>query len=457
MKHIKTTTIFLMLLFLVLFMSSSCKKFLDAKPAGGLNIPNALPELQGLLDRFQLYINDPGVAEVCADDYYVTYPDWNSQNEQLRRMYTWEEDGIFNNPASEWRISYEGVYTANTVLEGLTKIERNVVNGPAWDNAKGQALFLRGRNFMNIATIWALAYDKVTADNDLGIPLRLNTDFTEISTRSSVEQSYQQIVKDLSLAIPLLPTTQVHVFRPTRAAAAGLLARVYLSMRQYDSCYKYADLSLQLKSTLLNFNGSPDINPSAAFPIKEYNSEISFHSMHNTVAILLNSRAKVDSLLYQSYALNDLRRTLFFRSNNNGTFGFKGSFSGNGGVFTGVSVNEVYLMRAECHARLGRTNDAMNDLNTLLITRWKTGTFIPFTASDPATAVQLIVTERRKELLMRGLRWMDIKRLNKEGKNISLKRILNGVTFDLPANDLRFALPIPEDIISLTGMPQNPR
>ncbi|HBI87240.1 MAG TPA: RagB/SusD family nutrient uptake outer membrane protein, partial [Sphingobacterium sp.] len=47
--------------------------------------------------------------------------------------------------------------------------------------------------------------------------------------------------------------------------------------------------------------------------------------------------------------------------------------------------------------------------------------------------------------------------LNKEGAGITLQRKLNGQTYTLHPGDQRFALPIPEDIIALTGMPQNPR
>jgi len=58
---------------------------------------------------------------------------------------------------------------------------------------------------------------------------------------------------------------------------------------------------------------------------------------------------------------------------------------------------------------------------------------------------------------MRDLRWMDIKRLNKEGANISLRRTVNGITYSLQPNDNKFALPLPETIIRISGMTQNPR
>jgi len=57
---------------------------------------------------------------------------------------------------------------------------------------------------------------------------------------------------------------------------------------------------------------------------------------------------------------------------------------------------------------------------------------------------------------MRGLRWMDIKRLNKENRNITIKRLIGGQEFTLSPNANYYALPLPNDIIQLTGMQQNP-
>jgi hypothetical protein len=81
--------------------------------------------------------------------------------------------------------------------------------------------------------------------------------------------------------------------------------------------------------------------------------------------------------------------------------------------------------------------------------------YIPLIAANKEAALATILLERRKELLMRGLRWIDIKRLNKEGHNIVQKRVVNNVVYTLPPNDSRYALPIPIDIIRATGMAQN--
>ncbi|HQT24902.1 RagB/SusD family nutrient uptake outer membrane protein, partial [Daejeonella sp.] len=122
------------------------------------------------------------------------------------------------------------------------------------------------------------------------------------------------------------------------------------------------------------------------------------------------------------------------------------------------SSNELYLIQAECYARKGNTVDAMKSLNTLLVKRFKTGTFIPLTAGSAEAALGIVLKERRKELVYRGMRWQDLRRLNLEPQFATdLKRVINGQTHILPANDSRYVFPIPNYIIDATGIAQNPR
>jgi hypothetical protein len=138
--------------------------------------------------------------------------------------------------------------------------------------------------------------------------------------------------------------------------------------------------------------------------------------------------------------------------------GFIGSYSGSLLYFDGLATDELYLIRAECNARSGKTTEAMNDLNDLLITRYATGHFTPLTASNAGNALDQILTERRKELVLRGLRWSDLRRLNKDPHYaVTLTRTLNGQTYSLPPNDNKYVFPIPDDEIKISGIPQNPR
>jgi hypothetical protein len=92
-----------------------------------------------------------------------------------------------------------------------------------------------------------------------------------------------------------------------------------------------------------------------------------------------------------------------------------------------------------------------------LATRYKAGTYKPYLLTGAGEVLKLILSERRKELVYRGLRWMDIKRLNLEGQEIVLKRLVDGKEYRLVPNENRYALPLPADIVRIAGIPQNPR
>jgi tetratricopeptide (TPR) repeat protein len=448
---------YLLILLSISLMETGCKKFLDEKPDTKLAVPVTLTDFQALLDNYSVInYSDPGAGEIAADNYFLNDADYAALSlDNYKRQYTWQNDRLFSLLGSnDWFTSYRPVFTANTILEGLNKIAITGTALTEYNNVKGQACFVRGKAFLQAALLWAPAYDAASAASAQGIPIRLGADFNQASVRSSLKETYDQILNDFRQSIPLLPVVSLQAMRPSRPAAYAMLARTYLAMRKYDQAELYADSCLQLFNTLLDYN---KLNASANFPIAQFNAEVIKQSRIPVPAPLSNTRARIDQQLYSSYAANDLRKTIFFKAGTNGSYVFKGSYEGGGNLFSGVATDEVYLMRAECRARAGKTDDAMKDLNTLLVKRFKAGTFIPLTASDSNQALTMVLTERRKELLMRGLRWMDLKRLNKEGLNITLKRSVAGQDYTLPPNDLRYALPLPEDIIQLTGMAQNPR
>jgi hypothetical protein len=127
-------------------------------------------------------------------------------------------------------------------------------------------------------------------------------------------------------------------------------------------------------------------------------------------------------------------------------------------MFSGIANDEVYLNRAEARVRNGNVNGALEDINALLVKRWRTGTFTPIIETNAAALLNIILAERRKELLFRGNRWTDLRRLNKD-VNLSktLSRALNGIEYTLPPNDERYVYPIPFQEISISGIVQNPR
>ncbi|HRP30813.1 MAG TPA: RagB/SusD family nutrient uptake outer membrane protein [Agriterribacter sp.] len=456
MKLLLDKVIFAIILLSMVF--TSCKKYLAAKPDDKLTVPTTLADLQAILD-FTNVMNiktTPAGGSSASDDYFLIETTFNSLTEVSRNIYTWRLSDYYY--PNDWSQSYSPVYNANYCLEQIEKIKITDQTEQEWKNIKGSALFFRSYYFMHLLWNYSMAYDSVSYDKDKGIVLRLGSDFNVPSVRSSVKECYDRVIHDAKLAAMNLTGRAINTMRPSKAAAYGLLAKAYLSMRIYDSAFKYSNLCLQLNNDLIDYNDDPDINGSIAadVPFKRFPKEVIFYSEMNTYYMVNSaSRAKIDTVLYSMYDTEDLRKIAFFRSSS-GYQRFKCIYTGSSTYyFTGIATDEMYLVRAECLARAGDTQGAMADLNALLVRRWKAGTFVPLTASNPSEALKIILIERRKELLMRGVRWMDIKRFNKENAVITLKRMIAGQEYKLQPNDNYYALPLPKDIIQATGISQN--
>lgn len=429
----------------------SCKKYLDKKSDKSLSLPTTIEDLQAVLDfNSVMNLQHPSIGESSSDNYFVTPASVNSLTPAQRNAYLWDTAAYGNFP-NDWAKCYQPVYQANMVLSNIDNIDRTVSNAANWDNVKGAALFFRARGFLTALWNWAKAYDGATANSDLGVPLRLTDDFNQPSTRATVQESYNRVIEDLRKATMLLPDHPSHVMRPSKAAAFALLARTFLSMRVYDSCLVYAERCLSIKNNLIDYN---ELKASSTWPVPQFNAEVIFHGQMDVYANL--QKGRIDTTLMDLYSTNDLRNVVFFKKEADGFYSFKGNYTGARYPFTGIATGEVWLMRAEAKARLGNTEDAVTDLNTLLEKRYKNGSFLPYRTTSKSQVLDLVLSERRKELLFRDLRWMDIKRLNKENAGITVQRVINSQSFVLESNANRFALPLPLDLVSISGMLQNP-
>ncbi len=450
----------LILLFILIIFSSCTKNvfdsdWLDAKRDKNLLVPTTLKDMRDLLNNtLSLGYDYKGKAALLMDDYYLSYSSWVSSYEVVKNSYIWEYDGTEGGTQgdTEWNGSYEQVFYSNVILEGLEKITPDNTTREEWKDVKGGALYFRAKAFYNLVQLYAPAYDESTADTDLGIHVRLTADVNASITRQSVAETYERIIADMKEAIPLLRESPSHKVEASKAAAYGMLARIYLSMRKYDLALEYANLCLGFSDVILDFN---TLNSNASYPLPAYNDEVIIQHVNKEIYLAF---INIDNTLYDSYSDSDLRLSIFFR--NYGSLGilFRGNHTGSFYHFAGITTGEMYLIKAECLARNGNTSEAMSTLNALLVKRYEEKSFISLTASDANEALTTILWERRKELLFRGLRWSDLKRLNKEPEfAVTISRNLDGQIYTLPPNDLRYVLPIPNYVIQDTGIPQNPR
>jgi len=456
MKNINIKWFCLLLSAIALF--SSCKKdWLNAKPNESLVVPTSVANYQALLDNEAVMnTRQPGLQEVSADDFYLSYASYQGISLAEMSAYLWADTkGFYGGQASaDWLYAYARILNENVTLDGISSLKSDAASQAAYNNVKGSALFYRSLDFFNLAQEFCKDYSGTTANTDLGLPLRTSSNVNLIVNRSSVQQTYDQIINDLLKATPMLPVKPLYPTRPSKPAAYGLLARIYLSQENYSKALLYADSCLQLYPTLLDFN---TLKTAAANPIARFNKEVIFHYTLSGYASFRTTRLIVDPILYSSYTSNDLRKSIYFLTVS-GNISYKGSYDGDLVFFGGLATDEMYLIRAECYARAGNTTNAMNDLSTLLQTRWKSGTYTAMTAGSPDAALSLILNERRKELCFRGLRWTDLRRLNNDSRfQTTIVRNLNGQTYTLLPNSPKYVLPIDDIEILLGGLQQNPR
>jgi hypothetical protein len=174
------------------------------------------------------------------------------------------------------------------------------------------------------------------------------------------------------------------------------------------------------------------------------------------VTSFLGGSLTIDTILLKSYAENDLRKQAYFGKRND-TDAFIGSYTGVPLWFTGLAVDELYLIKAESACRLHQLPISLEALNQLLISRYDL-TFETIEIADQKLLLERILEERRKELFFRGLRWSDLKRLNREPEFAKvLKRKVNGEEYELPPNSNLYVLPIPYKSILQSGLEDNPR
>lgn len=451
------------LLILGALLLQSCEKFLNEKQDQKIVIPESLNDLQALLDA-AIYINYgyyPSVLEMATDDFYVSEAAFNNASNYNKDGYLWKpkplHEGTDINGA--WMFSFRNLLIANTVLDEIDGIETKELKRK--DEIKGAALFYRAYVFYQLAQAYCDQFVIGQTNSGLGLPLRLTPDFNERSRRVTVAETYQQIIQDLEKAVELLPVRTEVPTRPSVAAALGALAKVYLVIGDFEKSLSYANETLKLNDALIDFN---TLNTNANIPIERFNKETIYYAYSFSPDLLKRTVGLVDSSLYKAYATNDLRKTVYFINNGDGTYGFKGAYTGlsNNAFFLGITTSELSLIQSECHARVGQPDLALSALNKLLKSRFKKDSYIPYASVSADDVLPLVLQERRKELLFRGVRWSDLKRLNREpafAKTLERKMLINGrqETFYLPPNDPRYNFILPEEVILKSGMQQNPR
>ena len=469
---------------------TACDDFLSKEPAKSSSQKvETLDDLEALLkDPSTNHSTDGVVNFLCTDnagfplDVWGVYGDGISRSTVQQYLWDTQTDESYD---AYWNKCYSAIWTANLIISSVDRMEGTPERKA---RIKSEACALRAYKYFMLALNYCLHYTGATAQ-ELGLPLRQGVDFEEGLSRSTLAETYAFIEADLKEALKLDVPFENRRWRASRASVNAFAARYYLYRGNYTEAERCADVALGELDDLIDYTtiGRYLYN---TYEIKCSDGQIREQEVYYPKTYKYNGKQQMDWQeqyqtetesfpewkilpseellgLYRQYP-EDLRFKLFmvegylneFKVSEHAYYGYQVLKYSN--IYTGPSVAEMYLIRAECKARKNDITGCMSDVETLRKTRFAAADYraLPVPA-DKKAAVQTVLDERRREAPY-VLRWMDIRRLLSDElmPPVTVKRIfypfVNGkvdvkatpIEYTLTPESRRYARPIGGDAIN---------
>ena len=468
---------------LLMIALAGCKKsFLEITPSGKI-IAETTSDYDLMLNSLTLGNQFMTYAQAMGDEMAAFESYYFSVRLQQQRAFQWENT-IYeqNEDAPETQYPTIALYAYNKIIneapasKGGTEAQKNAV--------RAEALAGRAWSYLQLINTFARPFDATTASTDPGFPIITEANVT-ISNypRKSVKEVYDFIIKDLQDAIPNLSAAPVHRYRMSRPAAEALLAKTYLFMGLYAEALPHLNIAMtdiaasNYPVRLYDYNVAFATGGALA-PVTEfgptvpnlYNNQESLYSRQTsgdwtslTNALLLTPETM------GLYGISDLRRVFLRNTPYPSGAAFPQNMTQRVGPFSpiiGMTLPDVYLMRAEVKARLNDLTGARADIEALRSKRMPTADAPVPTgiAADRISLVKFILEERIREFAALGYRWFDMRRLSVDPEfksTVKYQHVLyTGTgnvtkTFTLRPERLTFRIP-PKVLAENPGMQDNP-
>jgi hypothetical protein len=383
-----------------------------------------------------------------------------------------------------WALLYNYVFRSNAAIEGLSS--STTLTPIVKQQLLGEAKFIRAFFYFYLVNLFG----------DVVLSLSTDPQVNTLLPRTPKAQVYEHIINDLKEAQELLSSnyvdatllsTTIERVRPTKWAAAALLARVYLYTKDYARAEEQA--TIVVNNTALY--SLPDINSAFLKNSREaiwqiQPTRILFNTEDARTYIIppsgpthgvdVTNPVHLSYHLLNSFEVGDQRAlygnwidTTIFKINtieyDTVTYPFKYKVNTSNediNLETGTQnmteyfmilrLSEQYLIRAEARAQQNNIGGSQSDLNAI---RNRAG-LSPTTAVDKTTLLAAILHERQVELFAEwGHRWFDLKRTG------NVESVMNIVTpakaNGQPWQSYQQLYPLPlSDLNTAPNLVQNP-
>ncbi|MFD1016790.1 RagB/SusD family nutrient uptake outer membrane protein [Winogradskyella rapida] len=462
-------------------LATSCSDFLEPEPSSAITSENyysTLDELEtalvGAYDAIQGEGNyDKDANHGVQYEFYITEmrsgntatkiadPDDFSDSGQFEAFNVLPTNGIVANYYSSF---YQVIFRANVVLENLSNVDGDT------SAIEAEAKFIRAYAYFNLVRLFG---DIPLVDHVLS-PSETDTQFIRVDKNLV----YDLIVTDLQTAVAGLDNT--YKTRASKAAAQGLLAKVYLSLEEPDyvnaqllceeiinsgnfSLVDYYDVFYdELNSEIIFAIGFEPVNDSQTFSAQWMNQVGVSSGLNYATYDLVDDLNEFGGERTQySYRQDPLHLTsvryqcakYFPNGEDGGTtnphqFDTNPELAGNDWIV--LRYADILLLHVEAIMAGSDQTSATAALASFQQVRDRAG------LTDPVTEITVddLLLERRVELAFENHRLFDLIRLGKAQSVLSAYSDLNG--FGFTSSDL--VLPMPQNEVNLSDglMTQNP-
>ncbi|MBL7767373.1 MAG: RagB/SusD family nutrient uptake outer membrane protein [Flavipsychrobacter sp.] len=435
---------------LLTILISSCSRFLDVEPRASVS------DQVTITDKISAEQAVRGIYSAFADgSYYGTSfvsigylsgdnVQWTGSQSQVQEFINHQVSAENSTLSAAWSAIYRAINRANNVLEKLPVVTDPQLTENLKNQYLGEASFLRALAYFDLVRTWGgvpiiTTSSKEPSDN-AGIP------------RSSEQEVWALIAADLDRAEQLLPLTTDR-FRATRKTVYALKSRYHLYRQSWEEAGSYATLILDdntqyelLSSYGAFFTNNARGTSESVFELF-YNGTTEINSHRNQWQPQINGGTRQWAPSAQLIAfLNDPatggnRSVLIARDNQNRWYGnlyYRNPASDPSYI---IRTAELFLIRAEAFAQLGKPEQALSDLNKV---RLRAG-LVALESDNPDFILGAIESERRLEFAFEPHRWFDLVRT---GRALTVLNIQD-------ANKLKLPIPASQLLID-KALEQNP-
>lgn len=414
--------------------SAACKKsFLETNPKGSL-IAKTSSDYNLMLNNLNL-ISIPGTNaqvtmgdEIAAVDPYFSASVLKTQRTFLYKPVIYEP----NEDAGETLIPLQNVYLFNKIINEVP----NATDGTPQLRLSiaAEARACRAWTYFLLINYYGKPYRATSASADPGFPIIEAADVTATKfERASVQAVYDFIIKDLTTAIPNLPTQITTRIRMSKPAAEAILGKVYLFMGRFSDALPMLNAAMTDMADqptpvrLYDYNNEFKTNGvflpvntinGPAWPFIVNNVEVMYAKQFADNWTVSNDEIVTTPQTAALFGPTDLRLKFYSNSTYSAQqpYPVPGMLRHNSMVYApfGVQVNELYLLRAEAKCRISDLLGAKADVEALRVKRMPAAdASVPAaTAASQILLLKFILDERIREFAVQGYRWFDMRRLS---------------------------------------------